>query len=120
MLVRSWVNILLLMVAAYGTWNVGVGKSYMGSQWQYYFYLISPWALLYGAARAWHRCHTWRRMTAAKCKPTGLSRGQHRQTKVRQRPGILEYACAGLFLLAAATIFQQLENNGFSDVLPHF
>ena len=105
---RIWINIAFLTVATLGAYSVMTGKVPYAPSWQYYLYQACPWVLLYGSMKAWHRCFTWRRMSAAKNKAPELSRGQHQSSRIKQRTGILEYICFGLFLLAAASILKQL------------
>ena len=108
MFIKTWINILFLLAAAWGSYNIITGKLYASGTWQYYFCLISPWILLFGSLRAWHRCYTWRRMSAAKYISPVLSRGKHLQERAKQSTGILEYACFVLFLTAALAILKQL------------
>ncbi len=109
MFIRAWVNIILLMAGAYGSYNVIADQSYNAHAWQYYYYLISPWILLFGSIKAWHRCSVWRRMVPQKNISPELSRGHHKPSKLKQRPSILEYASLILFLMAVAAILKQLK-----------
>jgi hypothetical protein len=106
-MVRIWINILFLIAAAYGSYNIITGKSYMAHAWQYYFCLLSPWILLFGSIKAWHRSYTWRRMMAEKNISPTLSRGHHQASKIKQHPSILEHASLCLFLTAIAAILKQ-------------
>jgi hypothetical protein len=112
MFLRTLINILLLMAMTWGSYNVMIGNFFIAHSWQYYVCLISPWVLVYGSIRAWHRCLTWRRMSANKDKSPYLSRGLHRTSRIKQRSGILEHACFCLFLIAVAAIFKQLGIDG--------
>ena len=107
MFIRTWINIICLLAAAYGAHNVIVGKFYAQGTWPYYFCLVSPWVLLFGSMKAWHRCFTWRRMSAAKNITPDLSRGEHRPSRLKERPGMLEHACSALFLIAVWAILKQ-------------
>ena len=108
MFMRTWINIIFLLAAAYGSYRVIAGKFYIASTWQYYFYLLSPWVLLIGSIKAWHRSFTWRRMMAAKDISPELSRGLHQSSKLKQHPSILEHACLSLFLMSVVAIFKQI------------
>ena len=108
MFIRIWINILILLAALYGAYCFITYKPYMADSWQYYFYSVSPWVLLFGSIKAWHRCYIWRRMTAGKHIAPELSRGRHRPLKQKQHPGILEYASMVLFLTAITAILKQL------------
>lgn len=108
MFLRAWINILMLSAAAYGAWIVMTGSVPYAPIWKYYLYQASPWVLLYGSMRAWHRCLTWRRMMAAKNISPDLARGAHRPSRSKQRPSVLEYACLGLSLMSIAAILKQL------------
>ena len=109
MFLRAWINILILSAAAYGAWGVMAGEVPYAPIWKYYLYQASPWVLLYGSMKAWHRCLTWRRMMAAKNIAPDLARGAHLPSGSKQRSGLLEHACLGLFLIAVAAILKQLE-----------
>ncbi|MCU7859113.1 MAG: hypothetical protein KZQ86_04615 [Candidatus Thiodiazotropha sp. (ex Lucinoma kastoroae)] len=74
----------------------------------YYFYLISPWALLFASAKAWHQNFIWRRMLSNRQSSPVLSRGEHRAQKDILRPNILEHSSTALFLLAVVAILKQL------------
>lgn len=108
MFFRAWINILVLSAAAYGAWGVMTGEVPYAPLWQYYLHQACPWVLLYGSMKAWHRCLTWRRMMAAKNIAPDLARGAHRPSGSKQRSGLLEHACLGLFLIAVAAILKQL------------
>jgi len=109
MIIRYWVNILFLVVCAYGACEVIAGVTFTPEHWQYYFYLIAPWALLFGSTKAWHRSFIWRRMLAKRQTSPALSRGEHQATHFRGRPSTLEHASFGLLILALAAILEQLE-----------
>jgi len=106
MFIRIWANILLLLVLTYSSWLIITDQATVNG-WQYYFYLFSPWLLLLGSIRGWHRCFTWRRMIADKKIAPELSRGQHKPSRMKQRPNILEHACLALFLISIAAILKQ-------------
>ena len=106
MFIRIWANILFLLAFAYGSWQVITDQATINS-WKYYLYLLSPWLLLFGSIRGWHRCFTWRRMIAGKKIAPELSRGQHKPSRMKQRPNILEHACLALFLISIAAILKQ-------------
>lgn len=108
MFMRTWINIVFLIVSAYGAYTGLADKIPYAPPWRYYLYHCSPWILLYGSIKAWHRCFTWRRLSAAKNKAPDLSRGHHQPSQTKQHSGILEHACIGLFILAVATILKQL------------
>lgn len=108
MFFRAWINIFFLSAAAYGAWGVMAGSVPYAPVWQHYLYQASPWVLLYGSVRAWHRCLTWRRMMAHKNISPDLARGAHRPSGSKQRPSVLEHACLGLFLMSVAAILKQL------------
>ncbi|MEW8693315.1 MAG: hypothetical protein AB2535_19950 [Candidatus Thiodiazotropha endolucinida] len=107
---RIWINIALLITFAYGAYGVldHTNNRFSSAHWQYYLYAISPWALLFSSLKAWYRSYIWRRMMYQRQSPQILSRGHHRTEKNLQRPGILEYACVALLLLAIAAILRQL------------
>jgi hypothetical protein len=107
---RVYLNIVLLLVFAWGAYGVleHVDRTFTPANWQFYFYAASPWALLFGALKAWNRTATWRRMVTQRQSPPVLSRGKHRAEITPQRPGILEYASIALLLLAIAAILSQL------------
>lgn len=106
---RIWKNIMFLLVAAYGAYDVLMDKPCAFRSWQYYFYLICPWVLLFGSLKAWHRSFTWRCMVAKKNISPKLSRGRHQPSTSRQYPSILEYASLSLFLMAVTAILKQFE-----------
>ena len=105
---RVWINIILVLTAAYGSIEVLQGKSYMPQSWQYFAHLIAPWVLLFGSLKAWHRCFVWRRMTADKHIMPHLSRGQSQPPRPKQRAGVLEHGSMILFLTAVAATLTQL------------
>jgi hypothetical protein len=109
MIIRYWVNIVFLVVCAYGACEVIAGVTFTPEHWQYYFYLSAPWALLFGSAKAWHRSFIWRRMLAERQTSSTLSRGEHRPSNSRQRSSILEHASFALLILAFVAILEQLE-----------
>lgn len=106
---KVYLNIALLLVCAWGAYGVieHAHVYFTLSHWQYYFYAISPWGLLYGSIKAWHRSYSWRRMAAQRYAAPVLSRGAHRAGKKPQGQNILEYASAGLLLLSIAAILTQ-------------
>ncbi len=108
MVMRTWINIAFIIASAYGAYIGLADKVPYAPPWQYYLYQCSPWVLLYGSMKAWHRCFTWRRMSAAKNKAPDLSRGRYQSSRVKPRTGILEYICIGFFILATASILKQL------------
>lgn len=107
-----WVNIIFLLVMAYGAYMVLSGKyqRFGTPEWQYYLALASPWGLLWASAKAWHRCYAWRRMLAERYRPPVLSRGQSRPEKSAHmdRPNILEHVCFALFVLGSAAVLTLL------------
>ncbi|MEW8333926.1 MAG: hypothetical protein AB2692_23555 [Candidatus Thiodiazotropha sp.] len=109
MMRKVYLNIVLLLAFAYGSYGVieHAHVYFTPSHWQYYYYGASPWALLYGSLKAWHRSFTWRRMAAQRYAAPVLSRGEHRAGKKQQGQNILEYASAGLLLLSIAAILTQ-------------
>ena len=109
MMVRIWINIILLLVFAYGACGVleNADNRYTPAHWQDYLYAVSPWFLLFGSIKAWHRSFIWRRMVHLRQAVPILSRGEHRIENAAQRPSILEYASIGLLLLALAAILEQ-------------
>jgi len=109
MFIRSIINIMFLIAASYGSYNVITGKAYMLPSWQYYLYQLSPWILLFGSIKAWYRSYTWASMMHKKNIVPKLSRGLHQQSKQKQHTSILEYACLVLFLLSIAAICKQLK-----------
>lgn len=106
---RVWINIILLLALAYGAYGVldNVDSRYTPSHWQYYLYVASPWLLLYGAVKAWHRCFIWRRMMHLRQVEPILSRGEHLIENRGHNRSILEYISIGLVLLAIAAILKQ-------------
>ena len=106
---RVYLNIALLLTFAYGAYGVlqHVDHTFTPAHWAYYFYAASPWALLFGALKAWHRSFTWRRMSYQRATPPVLSRGAHRIETTPQRTSILEYASVTLLLLSIAAILEQ-------------
>jgi len=110
MFIRNWINIILLIYLAYCARQVMTGYAGQLSGWQYYLYQLSPWVLLYGSLRGWYRCFTWRRMTSGKNISPDLSRGQHRPSRQKQRPSILEFTCLALALISVAAILKQFGN----------
>ena len=110
MMRKVYLNIAVLLVCAWGAYGVidHVDHFYTPAHWPYYFYAVSPWALLYGSLRAWHRSYSWRRMAAQRYVAPVLSRGEHQAGKPAQRQSILEYASAALLLLSIAAILTQL------------
>lgn len=108
-MMRRWLNIIMLLACGFGAYGVLSGAaSYSSRHWQYYLYLISPWVLLYGSLKAWHKNFIWRRMLSNRNINPVLSRGQHRPQRDILRPNILEHSCKLLFLLAVAAILKQL------------
>ena len=109
MMGRVYLNIVLLLVFAWGAYGVleHVDHFYTPAHWAYYFYAASPWALLFGSLKAWHRSFTWRRMSYQRMTPPVLSRGAHRVESTPQRASILEYASVTLLLLSIAAILEQ-------------
>ena len=99
---------MLLLIALYGSYRALTGKPYQPHSWQYYFHLLSAWVLLFASLKAWHRCYTWRRVSAKKNITPHLSRGMHQPLNQKERPGILEYASLILFLMAITAILKQL------------
>ncbi len=106
---RIYLNIALLVTCAYGAYGVleHADRFYTPAHWPYYFYAISPWALLFGALKAWRRTFIWRRMADQRQSPPVLSRGKHRAEKPLRRASILEYASIALLLLSIAAILSQ-------------
>lgn len=109
MIIRYLFNIIMLFAFAYGAYGVlnYSNAQLMGEHWQYYLYLVSPWALLYGSLKAWHRCFVWRRMLEHRQTPPILSRGKHSIHKTTTRPSILEHGSFLLLVLAVAAILKQ-------------
>lgn len=107
MFIRHWINIALLLALAYGSWLVTNGKA-PSYGWQHYLCAASPWALCYGAFKAWHRCFSWRRMLAARKITPDLSRGKSFSSNTRSKTSILELACIALVALSIAAILTQL------------
>ena len=108
MFIQTWKNTIFLLVAAYGSYVTLKSHPYIAHAWQYYFYLICPWVLLFGSIGAFHRFYSWRRMSEQKNHSPLLSRGHHQPTRSKQRPGIFEYVCLTLFFMAVAAILKQL------------
>ncbi|WP_241086683.1 hypothetical protein [Candidatus Vondammii sp. HM_W22] len=108
MTIRIFFNIIILGFAAYGSYRVleNALTFYTDQHWQYYFYWIAPWALLYGSVKAWHQSFVWRRMLGARQNPPILSRGGYQQQRTKRHPSILEHICAALFILALAAILK--------------
>ncbi len=110
MIMRYWLMIIILASSAYGAYITltHAHVPYADNSWEYILVLISPWVLLFGSLKAWHRCFVWRRMLHARQKPPVLSRGKYLNQKSTTRPGILEQSCLLLFLLSVAAILKQL------------
>lgn len=108
MFLRNWINILLLLSLAYCARQVMTGYANQLAGWQYCAFQLSPWVLLYGSLKAWHRCFTWRRMLSAKNTSPELSRGLCQPSKQKQHPGILELASLSFVLLSIVAILNQL------------
>lgn len=110
MMKRVWINIILLLALTCGAYGVLVNADsrYTPAHWPYYLYVASPWLLLFGALKAWHRSFIWRRMVHQRQAIPILSRGEHRIENAVQRTSILEYASIGMVLLALAAILEQL------------
>lgn len=110
MIRKTWFNILMLVACAYGAYGVlnQTNAPFTPNHWQYYLYAISPWALLIGGLKAWHRSYIWRRMLANRQKPPVLNRGEHRVETTLPRPSILEHGSFMLVILAVAAILKQL------------
>ena len=108
-MMRVWINILILVACAYGAYGIldRADGQFTSAHWQYYLYAVSPWVLLFGSIKAWHRSFIWRRMLDQRQSPPVLSRGNHRIERTIQRPSILEYASILMLLLALAAIFEQ-------------
>ena len=109
MFIRTLINILFLIIAAYGSYKTIMGNPHITHTWQYYLTLISPWVLLPGSIKAWHQCTLWRRMSKQKNIAPHLSRGQHQPKRSNNQTSILEHACQALCLIAVAAICKQLE-----------
>lgn len=108
-MMRVWINIFILIACAYGAYGIleHANRQFTSAHWQYYSYAISPWLLLFGSLKAWHRSFIWRRMVGQRQGSPVLSRGNHRIEKTIQRPSILEYASVSMLLLALAAILIQ-------------
>ncbi|MCG7870523.1 MAG: hypothetical protein JAZ11_00285 [Candidatus Thiodiazotropha lotti] len=107
---RVYFNIVLLLVFAWGAYGVleHADRMFTPAHWAYYYYAVSPWALLFGSLKAWHRSFVWRRMSYQRTTPPILSRGEHRTQTAPQRTSILEHASIAMLLLAIAAILEQL------------
>ncbi len=110
MIVRTWVYILFLMFFAYGAYGVlhQYSAGFYLRDWQFYFYAISPSALLLASIKAWHRSFVWRRMLNQRQIQPALSRGEYRMRKTIYPPTILERGAFLFCLFAIAAIFRQL------------
>lgn len=108
-MMRVWVNILILFAYTYGAYGIldNASSPFTSAHWQFYLYAVSPWVLLFGSIKAWHRSFVWRRMLDQRQVSPVLSRGNHRNEKIVQRTSILEYASVLMLLLALAAIFEQ-------------
>lgn len=109
MVLRTWLKITILLACAFGAYAelYRASSTYGTQHWQYYFYLISPWILLYGSIKAWHQNFVWRRMLNNRQTSPVLSRGGHHTEKGILGPNILEHSCMLLFLLAVTAILKQ-------------
>ncbi len=110
MIIRRWFNIIILLACAYGAYGAlsQAIPAYSTRDWLYYFYLISPWVLLFASTKSWHQNFIWRRMLSNRQSTPILSRGEHRTQKDILRPNILEHSSMALVLLAVIAILKQL------------
>ena len=108
-MMRVWINIFILIACAYGAFGIldNTSSQFTSAHWQFYLFAVSPWVLLFGSLKAWHRSFVWRRMLDQRQVSPVLSRGNHRTEKTVQRTSVLEYASVLLLLLALAAIFEQ-------------
>ena len=104
---RISVNIIILIVLAYACMRVlDNALLFNVGTLSYYFYLCSPWALLYGSLKSWHQSFIWRRMLEDRYSASTFSRGAYQFDVQQKQSRFLERICASMFFLSIAAILK--------------
>ena len=109
MIFRVWLTILIMGICAWSVW-IGLQNkipAYSYAPITFVFHRVTPWLLLFVAAKSWYRVFIWGRMLQSRQSPPILSRGLSTQTHRRSNTFALRIASQAFFIFAVAGILNQ-------------